>query len=123
MKTLTTVFAALLLSTTLTFANTEKEKEVDATYQVGMYFDGSSNTIKTFYEKEEGQKLKVQLKTIDGKVLHTSYVGKKLSAATIHFNVEDLPDGAYTLEMTDGDVVTTKNISLDTSQPERTLKF
>lgn len=121
MKNLATVFAALLLSSTLTFANTDKEKEVEATYQVGMYFDGNSNTIKTFYEKEEGQELKVELKTLQGKTLHKSYVAKKAETASIHFNVEDLPDGTYVLEMTDGAVTTTKTIVLDTTQPKRTL--
>ena len=123
MKTLTTVFAALVLSTSMTFANVDEEKKVEATYQVGMYFDGSSNTIKTFYEKAKGQNLKVVLKNTNGKTLHTSYVAKKATAASIHFNVKDLPDGNYVLEMTDGDVTTKKDLKLDTTQPERVVVF
>lgn len=121
MKNLATVFAALLLSTTLTFANTDKEKEVEAPYEVGMYFDGSTNTIKTFYEKEKGQNLKVELKNTKGQTLHTSYVPKKASTARINFNVEDLPDGTYVLEITDGNNTTTKSLVLDTTEPKRTL--
>lgn len=56
----------------------------------------------------------VSLKGTDGKVLAKQFVGKKQGNFRFQFDLTELPDGAYSVELASGNDVTVYPVTLST---------
>lgn len=115
MKKLLKIVAGLMLVSSFALANNPNEKlgNVEAkTFKMAMYFDEASGIIKTFYEKDLGENLRIEILNKKGKVLTESFMGKKRNSARYNFDISNLDSGVYTLRVSLGDEVITKKISL-----------
>ena len=78
-KLFKTIVVALFVSalSVSAMATTNLEPELEKTFQVGMYYDYNQGLIKTFFEKEKGDQLKVTFLDNNGDELSKAYVNKK----------------------------------------------
>ena len=126
MKNLLKTFAVLFLASVTTFAGTNPTSSVDDeknSIKFGMYFNQDSEKIRTFYEKETGEKLEVRFIDSDGKVISQTGISKKLTSAQMDIDVSQLVDGNYTIEVTSENEVLTREVVINTSKPVKELKF
>lgn len=123
MKKLTrTIAAVLLMGTSTAFANDMKEEKTKS-FDMSMYVDQNSETLKTFYEKSQGNTLIIEIQNEKGQTLHQSIVGKKRTTAQLNFNLRNLEDGAYKLVVTDGSNTVEKPLELNTPSVERNISI
>lgn len=114
--------AALLLTTSVAMANDNKNTETK-TFKMSMYFDSSSETIKTFFEKIPGDYLQVTIENMEGRVLTKTTFGKKATNSSLHLDISSLKDGAYVLKVSNSTETTERAIKIDTSPQVRNLSF
>ncbi|WP_341226751.1 T9SS type A sorting domain-containing protein [uncultured Arcticibacterium sp.] len=115
MKKLLKIVTGLMLVSSFALANSPNEKlgNVEArTFKMAMYFDQASGIIKTFYEKDLGEYLKIEILNTKGKVLTESFMSKKRNSARYNFDISNLDSGVYTLRVSLGDEVIIRKISL-----------
>ncbi|AUD05159.1 T9SS type A sorting domain-containing protein [Spirosoma pollinicola] len=88
-----------------------------ASYQSGIYtsVDGKLNIC---LDKQIGGPVDVSLKGSDGKVFYAQHLGKKESKYRTRLNLEELPDGVYQVEITNGVETTTHNVTISTQKAE-----
>ena len=123
MKTLIKSLAVALslgfITSVASFAETNPggRSTTAASYQTGIYtsIDGKLNI---GLDKQTGGTVDIRLKSADGKVLYTQHVGKNESKYRTRLNLDELPDGVYKVEITNGVETTTHNVTLSTQRPE-----
>jgi adenylate cyclase len=117
--------AAFLLTSSVAFANTEGENKNKETteFKMSMYFDSSSEKIKTFFEKAKGDYLQVSVLDENNRVLSKITFGKKELTPRLNLDISGLKDGNYTLVVTNGNETTERDLKIDTTTPERVLEF
>ncbi len=108
-KTMKNLFK--IASVAMLFVQTAKAQEVSevqnpnviATPTYFAKFNSQENAFKmrVLLSKRDGDKSVLYLKILDkdGNGLYSKYMGKKESQAKVNFNLEDLPDGTYTFEL------------------------
>ncbi|QJW91315.1 hypothetical protein HNV11_19000 [Spirosoma taeanense] len=84
-----------------------------ASYKVGMYpaVDGK---FVVLLDKQQGGHVDIQLKSDDGTVLYTEHLGKKQMKSRRKLNLNDLEDGLYTIEVTNGVETTRQTVTIST---------
>jgi hypothetical protein len=120
MKTIAnTLLIALTLVTSL--INVSQARPIDgpgkpvATYATSFYpaIDGRLVLSLT---KTVGQPVSIRLNQANGVTLFTQQVTKRQTKAQVRFDVSELPDGAYTVEVSNGTQVITHQVRLDSPQ-------
>lgn len=105
MKKLVKTFALLLISVSVSLANPKPQS-----FKVSMYNVQNSHSLKVFVEKEKGENLRVELKDKNGAVMMTKYADKKSIKAAYCFDLAQLDQGAYQLEITNDKEVFVKDL-------------
>jgi hypothetical protein len=85
-------------------------------FQVGMYRVKNTLTMNFLMEKEKGQRVVLRLMDGKGKVIHEEYVSKSIRKFGRKFNFSEVPDGRYTLEISDENERIVKDIFLKTNE-------
>ncbi|SFD90604.1 hypothetical protein [Spirosoma endophyticum] len=87
-----------------------------ASYKTGIYttIEGKLNVA---VNKETGGAVDIRLKKADGKVVYTQHLGKNETAYRVRLSLDELEDGVYQLEITNGVETTTQNVTVATKQP------
>ncbi len=112
--------SSLLLGATLSFSNpgaVVKPTSFDASVYIG-----AGNLVKVSVAKTVATNVSVQLLDDANRVLHSSIINKRNMKASLRLNVDELPDGVYTLKIksSDGSSIV-KQINVGTPQPVRTI--
>lgn len=130
MKALTNIFALAIAATFTAFSaahaddNLKTAKAAPAAYNVGMYVSKNTSTVNVMVEKQAGGTVKVSIKDDSGKILATQSLNGKEERIWTKFNLSELSDGTYTVEVTNGKDVTVKEVKLATPkfvEPTRTI--
>ena len=91
---------------------------VHAAYQSAVYPSQFEPVINVIIQKEEGSVVLVRVKTNVGETLAERSVGRGKEKVAMKFRLNELPDGMYRVEITNGRDVTTKDIKLSTQPQE-----
>ncbi|GAA4467435.1 hypothetical protein GCM10023189_51100 [Nibrella saemangeumensis] len=118
MKTLiTTIALALTLSATSLTASADSHRltgpKAPTSYRVAVFPSSSAAKLNVIVEKAAGR-VEVRLKDAKGHVLHTSYLQKKDGKFWSRFDMSELQDGTYTVEIDNGAETTAKEVTLST---------
>jgi hypothetical protein len=115
MKKLFKTLAIALVATGLTFnANATDDKTNKSTFEVGMYQVTNSMKVKVLITKTSGSAVSISLKDEKGVEIYSEKLGKKDTSYSRKLNLENLSDGKYTLEVSNGSEKTVKEIDLST---------
>jgi hypothetical protein len=85
-------------------------------FQVGMYRLKNTVTMNVLLEKSKGERVVIKLLNEKGNVIHSEILAKPLEKYSRKFNFEEVPDGNYTLEISDENEKVVKNIHLTTNE-------
>jgi len=119
MKTLLKTFVIALFSTVSFMANAGDESTNDKrTLKVAVYQTVNSLRMSVVVEKIIGRKASVILKSKSGFVLFAEYLRKKDKLYFGKLNLEELEDGKYLIEISDGETTIVKNVEIGTTKPE-----
>lgn len=86
-----------------------------ASYKTGIYssVDGKLNIA---LDKTVGGSVNITLKDANGNTLYVERLGKKATTSRIRLNLDELKDGTYQVEITNGVETTTHSVVLSTPQ-------
>lgn len=132
MKTFTQSLLTALLLSTATLAATASTIPSPSTtapvttgsYKVAVFPSATPSKLNVFVERTPGQKMTISLKSAEGKLLGTQLVGKKQGNFHFQFDLTELGDGAYQVEVAAGTDVTTYPVTIATKPvqtPSRTI--
>ena len=122
MKTLISSLVIALSLTVATFsasfanANPGKNPAIVARYQTSMYTT-TEGKLQIAVDKEATGAVDIQFVNAQGKVLFAQRMTKKEKMARLRLTINDLPDGAYQVRVTNNVEVTTHSVTLSTQQP------
>lgn len=128
MKTLAKTFVVALslgfLTSVASFAEGKpgSRPSTVAAYKAGIYtsVDGKLNI---GLDKEKGGAVDVMLKGADGKIYYSQHLGKNEKIYRSRLDVNELPDGVYVIEITNGVETTRHQVTLATKQPEAPVRL
>lgn len=121
MKTLvTTLVCALALSSTVAFASDPTEDKKVKPLQIGV-FTTKEAKIQMAVRKGAGERAVITLRDAKQNVIHEEVMSKKSEKFDARFDVSNLSDGDYTLEVIAGKDKVQKQVSIK-SQKEATLR-
>ncbi|MCR9064164.1 MAG: hypothetical protein NXI00_09370 [Cytophagales bacterium] len=126
MKTLVKTIALVLLSSSLTlsaFAKDIKKPKEEKSFEVAMYFDHHSGTIKTFFEKEKGSQLELVFMNKDEQELSRAFANKKCEKGRVFFDINALPNGTYTIKASSGKEVSLHTLKITQPELPKKVKF
>jgi hypothetical protein len=122
MKTLVTTLAcALALSSSVTFASDPTEDKKAKPLQIGV-FTTKESKIQMAVRKGVGEKAIITLRDAKQNVIHEEIMGKKTEKFDARFDVSNLADGDYTLEVTSGKEKIQKQVSIKPAKEAVTLR-
>ena len=87
-----------------------------ATYKTGIY-TSANGKLNIALDKQVGGSVNVQLKTVSGEVLYNQYIGKNERTFRRRLDLNELTDGTYVVEITNGVETTRQTISISTKNP------
>jgi len=122
MKTLITTLALALSLVTVTMAQTnvvDRPTKVSR-YQTGIYTTATGK-LQVAVDKQAGGTVAIQLKDATGNVLFTRQIPKYETQYRNRFDLSQLPDGTYEVELTNGLDVTRQTVVIATKL-ERTVQ-
>lgn len=116
-----TLIKPLLLALSLSFvavsfSQAKPGRPAVATFKTGIY-SSINGKLNIALDKQAGGPVDIRLKSSDGYLLYSQHLGKKEAAFRTRLNLDDLADGAYVLEVTNGVETTRQTITLKTKQP------
>jgi len=121
MKTIIKSFAlalsfGVLTSVASVHANPITKPNAAATYQTGIYssVDGKLNIA---LDKTTNGAVDIRFKDAHGKVLFAEHISKKEKSSRIRLNLDELQDGTYQVEITNGVETKTQTVTIATQQP------
>lgn len=120
MKTFIKTFAlALSLSAVsmVASANGGKGNVTPTAYKAAVFASASATTLNVMVEKQMGANVVIRLKDDKGNVLSTNILQKKDGSYRSKFDLSNLSDGTYQVEVTNGVDTTVKEITLSTQTP------
>ncbi|MBN8822814.1 MULTISPECIES: T9SS type A sorting domain-containing protein [unclassified Spirosoma] len=133
MKTIaTTLLAAVLLSTSTFAAHTPHLPKspvsvgptaITNSYKVAIYPSAVPSKVNVMIEREPGKAMEISLLDSDGFTLATKYINKKEGNVHVKFDLSELNDGAYQIQIVSGSdkSVHAMSINTPTAQPSRTI--
>ena len=128
MKTLIKSFALALslgiITTAASFAETNPggRPTAVASYKTGIY-SSISGKLNIALDKETGGSVDIRLKGTDGQVLYTHHLGKNERACRVRVDLNDLEDGTYQVEITNGVETTTQTVTISTNKPSASSRI
>jgi flagellar hook assembly protein FlgD len=122
MKTLKNTFALALTAAVLSFstvfaADSKRPEAAPSAYKVGMYVSKNAMTLNVMVEKQAGNSVVIRVKDSEGKLLATQTLKGSDERTWSKFNLSELGDGTYNVEVSNGRDVTVKDITLTTPKP------
>ncbi|MFC5409015.1 T9SS type A sorting domain-containing protein [Larkinella bovis] len=118
MKTLLASALIALTFVSTTFAADDKDKtDVKSTFQSAVYPMTNSMKVGVNVHKEKGSKVNIRLTNSEGYTLATRTLRKNSEAASIRFDLNQLEDGVYKVEISDGATSEVKTVALQTKTP------
>ncbi|RYC68342.1 T9SS type A sorting domain-containing protein [Spirosoma sordidisoli] len=128
MKTLITAFVVAL---SLTVANvapasanpiTRPARPANvASYQSGVYTTAEGK-VQIGLDKQPGGKVSIRLVNSQGQEVYQEQVGKRQQQVRLRLDVSSLPDGSYSLLISNGVETTTHALTIATAQPAETTR-
>ncbi|GAB3900409.1 T9SS type A sorting domain-containing protein [Spirosoma agri] len=117
-NSLLVAFTVSLVTVSASFAETNPGKQTApaATYKTGIYTNRAGN-LNIALDKETKGSVSIKLKNTAGKVLFDQYLGKNEKSTRISLNMNELPDGTYQLEISNGVDTSTQTVTLATKLP------
>lgn len=122
MKTLAHSLLTALLLSTATFASDATTKPTTSanptvttdSYKVAVVPSATPSKLNVYVERNPGQVMSVSLKSTNGKVIAKQFVSKKQGNFRFKFDLSDLEDGTYSVEVASGKDVTVYPVTLAT---------
>lgn len=123
MRTLAQIIAIATLTTSSIFANPiAGETSVNANkannFAIGMYQSVGTLDMHLTLDKIAGKTVSVLIKDKTGKVIHTEKIAKNARSYHGKFDLQELNDGTYTIEITDGTDTITRTININSAKPQ-----
>lgn len=119
------IACALALTTSVAFAKPTEDKtsaaRPEATFESSAFITADAN-LQVAIKKNAPQKVFLTLKDANGDVLFAETVGKKEMTYAARFNVNNLNDGVYQLEITSGKNRVVKELNLFSKKVETERK-
>jgi ribosomal protein S6 len=119
------IACALALTTSVVFAKPTEDKtsaaRPEATFESSAFVTADAS-LRVAIKKNAPQKVFLTLKDANGDVLFAETVGKKEMTYAAKFNVKDLNDGVYQLEITSGKNRVVKELNLVSKKIETERK-
>lgn len=114
---------AFAVTTASVAANTDTKPNgpAKATMSTAVYPNATANKLHVIVGKSQGYNAKIRLADAKGRTLHIQNLPKADKATHATFDVSELPDGNYQVEITDGTNKEVKEITLKTTQPTITV--
>lgn len=117
MKTLlASLVIALTVGTSTSFAKIDPVV-TNNSFQSVVYPSAESTKLNVIVDSKTNNSLLVRLLTTNGDELATQRINKSKRATHVRFDLINLQDGVYKVEITDGDKKETKEITLSTTVP------
>lgn len=88
-------------------------------FRVAVYPAAAPMLLRVAVEKQTDQPLTIRLRDASGKMLEEQYLGRKQGNFQYRFNLSDLADGTYSVEVSNGTEKSVHPITLTT--PNRTV--
>ncbi|QJD80259.1 T9SS type A sorting domain-containing protein [Spirosoma rhododendri] len=122
MKTLVTslLVAFTLVSSAVSFCEAKpivRPVKQAAAYEVSMYTATNGN-LRLALDKQKGGRVTVSMKNDKGNTLFTQYVGKRETQSRFMFDISALPDGVYTVEISNGAETKTQELTINTPKEQ-----
>lgn len=118
MKTfVTTLVCALALGSTATFASDPTEEKKAKPIQIGV-FTTKEAKIQMAVRKGQGERAVITLRDAKQNILHEDVMSKKSEKYDARFDVSQLEEGEYTLEVTSGKDKIQKKVSIQSAKQE-----
>ena len=118
MKTfVTTLVCALALGSTATFASDPTEDKKAKPIQIGV-FTTKEAKIQMAVRKGQGERAVITLRDAKQNILHEDVMSKKSEKYDARFDVSQLEEGEYTLEVTSGKDKIQKKVSIQSAKQE-----
>jgi hypothetical protein len=122
MKTIiTSLVCALALSSTVAFASDPTEDKKAKPLQIGV-FTTKEAKIQMAVRKGTGERAVITLRDAKQNVVHEEIMGKKTEKFDARFDVSNLADGDYTLEVTSGKEKIQKQVSIKPAKEAITFR-
>ncbi|RYC68337.1 T9SS type A sorting domain-containing protein [Spirosoma sordidisoli] len=128
MKTLITAFVVALSLTVASVAPasanpiTRPTRPASvASYQSGVYTTAEGK-VQIGLDKQLGGKVSIRLVNSQGKELYQEQVGKRQQQVRLRLDVSSLPDGSYTVEISNGVETTSHALTIATAQPSESTR-
>lgn len=121
MKTLAHSFLfSLTFAAALSTGSFSEAKPIDrpteaATYQAGVYV-ASDSKLHVAVDKHAGGHVTLRLRDTKGALLYDDYLGKKAYKYRTKLNLENLPDGTYQLEVSNGVETKSQTVTIATQR-------
>ncbi|GAB3893275.1 hypothetical protein GCM10028803_07230 [Larkinella knui] len=119
MKTLVaSALIALTFAASTAFADDHKENaKPKSTFQSAVYPMINSMKVSVNVQKATDSKINIRLVNSEGRTLATKRVGQGHEITAIRFDLNQLEDGVYKVEISDGFNTEIKTVKLQTSAP------
>lgn len=111
-----TVIASLLLSVLVSGASFATDNN-PATLPSAVYPSSNATTVNVIVNQSTERNTAVRLLDQNGLVLAQQFIGKSSKATMTRFNLSQLKDGVYQVEIVSGQSKEVKQIQLTTNQP------
>jgi hypothetical protein len=122
MKTIiTSLVCALALSSSVAFASDPTEDKKAKPLQIGV-FTTKDSKIQMAVRKGAGEKAVITLRDAKQNVIHEEIMGKKSEKFDARFDVSELAEGNYTLEVTAGKDKIQKQVSIKSQKEEASTR-
>ncbi|MEI7586315.1 hypothetical protein [Runella sp.] len=122
MKTLvTTLVCALALSSSVAFASDPTEDKKAKPLQIGV-FTTKDSKIQMAVRKGTGEKAIITLRDAKQNVIHEEVMSKNSEKFDARFDVSELAEGNYTLEVAAGKDKIQRQVSIKSQKEEATLR-
>ncbi|MDB5242414.1 MAG: hypothetical protein JWP57_3039 [Spirosoma sp.] len=118
MKTLAkSLFLALSLSlVAISISSAKPGRPAVSTFKTGIY-TSVSGKLHIALDKQSGGPVDIRLKSSTGDLLYNRHLGKNETTLRTRLNLDNLTDGDYVLEITNGIEKTSQTITIKTEQP------
>ena len=130
MKTFAQTLIAALLLGTATLAGTPATDVITSgnpvattdAYKVAVFPSATPSRLNVYIERNPGQPMNILLKATDGTLLAKKNIDKKQGNLHFQFDMTNLVDGAYSVEISSGNDRTTYPITLSTKPAQAAIR-
>lgn len=129
MKTFVQSLIAALLLSTATLAETPATATIASnpvvttdSYKVAVFPSATPSRLNVYIERNPGQMMSVMLKATDGTLLAKRFVNKKQGNLHFQFDMSELADGTYTVEVISGSNATTYPVTISTKPAQEATR-